>query len=99
MNRPILRLLLSTLLVALLATPVVLKRLSGRQAATGASPESAAVMARYGFLFQEVAKTAGIEFTHQAPRLDAKLEHIMPQVASMGAERFRMWRPTWEWRT
>jgi enediyne biosynthesis protein E4 len=85
MNRPILRLLLSTLLVALLATPVVLKRLSGRQAATGASPESAAVMARYGFLFQEVAKTAGIEFTHQAPRLDAKLEHIMPQVASMGA--------------
>jgi enediyne biosynthesis protein E4 len=85
MNRPILRMLLGTLFVALLATPVVLKRLSERHAATGASPESAAVMARYGFLFQEIAKTAGIEFRHQAPRLDAKLEHIMPQVASMGA--------------
>ena len=42
-------------------------------------------MARYGFCFQEVAKAAGIDFTHQAPSLDPKLAHIMPQVASMGA--------------
>ena len=42
-------------------------------------------MARYGFCFQEVAKAAGIDFTHQAPSLDARLAHIMPQVAAMGA--------------
>jgi hypothetical protein len=64
---------------------VVLKRLSERHEATGTAHEPAAVMARYGFFFQEVAKAAGIEFRHQAPRLDPQLEHIMPQVASMGA--------------
>jgi enediyne biosynthesis protein E4 len=85
MNRPILRILLGAFFVALLVTPVVLKYLSDRQAATDAAPDSAAVMRRYGFSFHEVAKAAGIEFIHQAPRLDPKLDHIMPQVASMGA--------------
>ena len=40
---------------------------------------------RYGFRLEEVAKSSGIDFTHQAPTLDPKLAHIMPQVASMGA--------------
>ena len=40
---------------------------------------------RYGFRLQESAKTAGIEFVHQAPTFDARLDHIMPQVAAMGA--------------
>ena len=31
------------------------------------------------------AKAAGIDFMHQAPTLDPKLEHIMPIIASMGA--------------
>jgi hypothetical protein len=33
----------------------------------------------------EGAEAAGVHFVHQAPRLDAKLEHIMPQVTAMGA--------------
>ena len=41
--------------------------------------------ARYGFRLTEVSKDAGISFVHEAPTLDAKLAHIMPQVASMGA--------------
>jgi hypothetical protein len=85
MKRHTLRILLGFFLVALLATPVVLKRASDRHATSGAAHESAAVMARYGFYFQEVAKAVGIEFTHQAPSLDPRLDHIMPQVASMGA--------------
>jgi hypothetical protein len=32
-----------------------------------------------------VSKEVGIDFTHQAPTLDVKLEHIMPIIASMGA--------------
>ncbi len=40
---------------------------------------------RYGFHLEEVSKSAGIDFTHQAPKLDPKLDHIMPQIASMGA--------------
>ena len=30
-------------------------------------------------------KRLGIEFVHQAPTFDARLEHIMPQIAAMGA--------------
>ena len=33
----------------------------------------------------ESAKAAGLVAVHEAPTLDPKLAHIMPQVASMGA--------------
>jgi hypothetical protein len=86
MNRRIRSIVLCTFFVALLAIPVVLKRMSERRhAATGAAMQRDTVLARYGFSFQEVAKAAGIEFTHQAPSLDPRLAHIMPEVASMGA--------------
>jgi len=41
--------------------------------------------ARFGFRLQESAKAMGVDFTHQAPTFDSRLEHIMPQVAAMGA--------------
>ncbi|HEY6972226.1 MAG TPA: CRTAC1 family protein, partial [Candidatus Angelobacter sp.] len=39
----------------------------------------------HGFYLEEVSRSAGINFVHQAPTLDHKLDHIMPLVASMGA--------------
>ncbi|HEX8844060.1 MAG TPA: CRTAC1 family protein [Pyrinomonadaceae bacterium] len=42
-------------------------------------------LSRYGFKLEEVSRASGIDFKHQAPTLDPKLDHIMPQVASMGA--------------
>ena len=77
------RTLLVIFFVALLATPLVIKWLSRRTDAPAADRQAA--LSRYGFSLEEVAKTSGIDFTHQAPRLDSKLDHIMPQVASMGA--------------
>jgi enediyne biosynthesis protein E4 len=44
-----------------------------------------AALKRYGFYLEESAKKCGIDFMHQAPTLDAKLTHIMPIVAAMGA--------------
>jgi enediyne biosynthesis protein E4 len=85
MKRYILRIVLSTCFVVLLAMPVVLKRVSERHAPSGAAPNRDTVTARHGFCFQEVAKAAGIDFTHRAPTLDAKLAHIMPEVAALGA--------------
>src|SRR5687767_1065828 len=41
--------------------------------------------ARFGFRLRESAKAMGVDFTHEAPTFDARLEHIMPQVAAMGA--------------
>ena len=40
---------------------------------------------RYGFQLTEGARGAGIYFQHEGPTLDPKLNHIMPQIASMGA--------------
>ena len=83
-GRPV-KVLLAVLFVALLATPLVLKRWEAPREAGKSKLEASQALARYGFHLQEVAQTAGISFVHQAPTLDAKLDHIMPQVASMGA--------------
>lgn len=83
-GRPV-KVLLAVLFVALLATPLVLKRWEAPRDAGKSKLEASQALARYGFHLQEVAQTAGISFVHQAPTLDPKLDHIMPQVASMGA--------------
>lgn len=72
--------------VALLATPAFMRwRLAQRTLAAHRTLDSHAALARHGFYFQEVAHAAGIDFVHQAPTLDSRLNHIMPEVASMGA--------------
>jgi hypothetical protein len=62
-----------------------MRRFYNRSATATASTDSQSALTRYGFHFEEVAKSIGINFQHQAPVLDHKLDHIMPQVASMGA--------------
>jgi hypothetical protein len=75
-----------TLLVALLAAAAVLNRRSvPGTTTTGTTPDPGDALARYGVQLREVSRAAGIDFTHQAPRLDPKLDHIMPQVAMTGA--------------
>jgi hypothetical protein len=77
------RIILTLFFLGLLAAPLLYKRFAARPADATASPETA--LARYGFRLTESAKSSGIEFKHAAPTLDAKLGHIMEQVASMGA--------------
>ncbi len=79
------KLLLTLLFVGLLATPIVIKRIAARREAGKSKLDVSSALSRYGLHFQEVAKASGIDFVHQAPTLDHKLDHIMPQVASMGA--------------
>lgn len=76
------RIILVILFLALLATPFVIKRFY-RFDKSGIDKETS--MKRYGFYFEEVSQASGVNFTHKSPKLDAKLEHIMPQIASMGA--------------
>jgi hypothetical protein len=75
--------LLTLLFVALLATPLLIRRFGAR--APVAPAASGEALTRYGFQLTEVAKGAGVYFQHEGPTLDPKLNHIMPQVASMGA--------------
>ena len=59
-----------------------MRHLSGSEAR---SVSKQTALERYGLYLQEVSEEAGIGFQHQAPELDPQLDHIMPQVASMGA--------------
>ncbi|MDW5266573.1 MULTISPECIES: CRTAC1 family protein [Acidobacteriaceae] len=82
---PIARILVSIFFVALLLTPAVLRRLSGRQASARMKFDTKSALANHGFYLTEVSHAAGIDFVHQGPKLDSKLASIMPEVASMGA--------------
>ena len=79
------RVIVTILFIAMLATPLAIKQVSARQQAAQARLDESQALARYGFHLQEVSQQAGVAFVHQAPTLDAKLERIMPEVASMGA--------------
>ena len=79
------RIVLLVIFLALMAAPIVMKRLEARRQSGKAKLEANLALNRYGFYLQEVAQASGINFIHHAPTLDRKLDHIMPQVASMGA--------------
>jgi enediyne biosynthesis protein E4 len=67
----------------MLATPALIRHYgAGSPAAAGGAGDP---HARYGFRLTEVSRAAGVDFVHEGPTFDAKLAHIMPQVASMGA--------------
>src|SRR5215472_535373 len=70
--------------IGLLGTPVVMRWWSARHNQNSALDAHTA-LARHGFYFQEVAHAAGVDFVHNGPTLDHKLDPIMPEVASMGA--------------
>ena len=65
--------------------------LNGRQGKSStaapamSSTRQATTSASYGFRLEEVSHASGIDFIHHAPKLDPKLDPIMPQIASMGA--------------
>src|SRR5580704_6316767 len=79
------RIILAILFLGMLATPLAIRQVSARREEAQAKLDEGQAIARYGFHLQEVSQQAGIHFVHQAPTLDAKLEGIMPEVASMGA--------------
>ena len=85
MNKRFARIVLAVLFAALIITPVLLRRLSAQRQKSLITADARSALNRYGVYFEEVSKGVGVNFVHQAPTLDHKLDHIMPQVASMGA--------------
>ena len=79
------RVLLILFFIGLLLTPWAMKRYVSRRASDRAAVDMQTAITRHGFYLTEVAHAAGINFMHQAPALDSKLDPIMPEVASMGA--------------
>ena len=78
------RAVLAVIFVGLLLTPLVVRRFSRSGAVPPATAASVGVTP-YGFRLTESAKASGLDFVHEAPTLDPRLAHIMPQIASMGA--------------
>src|SRR3984957_13257041 len=78
------RIVLAIVFLCLLVTPLVIKRIAARRQPNH-SDEARTALARYGFYLREISRSVGINFVHQAPQLDPKLDRIMPEVASMGA--------------
>jgi hypothetical protein len=79
-----LRAVWTVLFVAALAAVPVLNRSYANSGSEPASASSGA-LARYGFRLDEVSQRIGVDAVHQAPTFDRQFEHIMPQVAAMGA--------------
>jgi len=79
------RVFLVLFFIGLLATPFVIKRMSAAREADKSRADAKTALARHGFYLEEVSHAAGINFVHQSPKLDPKLDPIMPEVASMGA--------------
>src|SRR4051794_27163533 len=82
---PVARIILAVLFFGLIATPLVIKRISANRSVNHSGVDAKTALARHGFYLQEISQASGINFKHEAPVLDAKLEPIMPEVASMGA--------------
>lgn len=78
------RIALALVFAGLLASPLIYKRLRSPPG-NAADRTAGSAAGRYGFRLTESAKASGVDFVHRAPTLDAKLSHIMEQVASMGA--------------
>ena len=78
------RILVTIFFAALLAVPAMVRHFSVPSKVPG-SRDAQSALRRYGFSLQEVSHAAGIDFVHQAPVLDSRLNAIMPEVASMGA--------------
>jgi enediyne biosynthesis protein E4 len=79
------RVLVGLFFIALLATPLAIKRMSAGRDADRSKIDAKTALARHGFYLEEVSHAAGINFVHRSPQLDSKLDPIMPEVASMGA--------------
>jgi len=70
---------------ALLGSPILLKPKKENQPGKNTAKGKESVIQKYGFYLEEVNDQTGIDFLHQSPILDEKIQHILPQIASMGA--------------
>lgn len=80
------QLLVSTFFIVLLSVPFILE-LNSTPAKKAHSNEEfkKSALDLFGFYLDEVNDEIGVDFIHESPTLDSKLDHILPQIASVGA--------------
>ncbi len=79
------KILLYLFFAGFLASPIFFKQPSrSKVQARNANPADFSLN-QFGFYLTDITESAGIDFIHQSPQLDPQLDHILPQIASMGA--------------
>ena len=71
--------------IFLLALPAIIKKETVSKVKDASTSNTASALKFFGFYLEDVSEQAGIDFQHQSPDLDPQLNHILPQIASMGA--------------
>jgi len=73
------------LFAGLLAIPALLDPLSRNRLKEMHARAEGSALKKYGFYLEEVSALSGVRFLHHSPKLDPQIDHILPQIASMGA--------------
>lgn len=80
----VIKISISVFFVGLLSAPVGIKSIQSYLDREEIG-DRYAVLENYGFYLEEVSEETGIDFVHKRPELDPRLDHILPQVGSIGA--------------
>lgn len=85
MNREIgIKILVISIFITLLFIPFGMKKYD-EFINTESFNDMSEVQDRYGFYLEDVTEQVGVNFTHQRAIVDDELEHILPQISSVGA--------------
>lgn len=79
------KILLIAFFIVLLALPFIISNYEKWGSTTYSEPDQQKALDQYGFFLEDVTREWGVDFVHEAPELDSLLNHIMPQIASVGA--------------
>ena len=80
------QIIVTLVFIGLLIIPIVVELTAESPKEKINSSEAKAYALEYfGFFLDEVSVVSGIDFAHEAPILDSRLDHIMPTIASVGA--------------
>ncbi len=80
----VVRILVIVFFIGLFAVPTILKKIDTFGIDDNFENREE-VIERYGFSLEEVSESIGVNFVHQRPTIDPRLDHISPQIASVGA--------------
>ena len=69
---PIARIILAIFFVAMVVSPLFIKRMAARREVAKSRLDLQTALARHGFYLQEVSHAAGVNFVHQGPTLGSQ---------------------------
>ncbi len=79
------RIIITVVFVVLLAAPFWLGRTETSEGVDEAGTRKEEAISLFGFYLENVTMESGVDFRHEMAELDPKLDHILAQIASMGA--------------